>query len=266
MSEKPEVMQLSAPNFQQFARYILKDCASTPWDSYMRRVYRTLGLPDGLEIPPAPTSRFDNYGMSPGMWHKAALSAGSYSLALEALGVAEAFNANTGLEDLKRISASAHAHPLAPLFTHGVRKFTAEQQATLNLLVSPHMKKLISAVGIDAMLGFLPAIEFIDGYGYADLSRLIDSEGVESIVPLKPSQVADSPLGRVLTEAFDVMDSTLADMLEMPESIARIGWFLAHPAEEWDTLDAPIAVREALPGYVAVEASETKHFTDMALF
>lgn len=264
--EGVEPVRLTSPDFEKFTQYILKDCASTPWDSYMRRVYRLLGFPEDMSIPPAPVSRFGKYGMSPGMWHKAALAAGSYSVALESLGVADAFNVDAGVEALKELSAAAHSHPLAPVFTHGVRKFTAEQQATLNLMVSPHMQKLVETVGISALLGFLPAVDFMDGYDYADLARLIEAGGIESVVPLKPSQVADSPLGRVLAGAFDRMDSVLAEMLSMPETVARAGWLLTHDSGEWSSLDAPIAVRKVLPDSELAEAPVGAHFVDMALF
>lgn len=50
--EGVEPVRLTSPDFEKFTQCILKDCASTPWDSYMRRVYRLLGFPEDMSVPP----------------------------------------------------------------------------------------------------------------------------------------------------------------------------------------------------------------------
>ena len=51
VSEVPGRVVLSGPDFGAFVEYVVGDYSVTTWDSYCRRLFRCLGLPDDCVVP-----------------------------------------------------------------------------------------------------------------------------------------------------------------------------------------------------------------------
>jgi hypothetical protein len=265
-TEGAEVVALHLPDIAAFAKYVGSDCASTTWDTYVRRLYKTLGFPDGLPIPRQPeVGALAHCGLAPVLWHKAAIRSNGYAPILSLIG-ADGVHSSSAVAALKEAHAEAHGHALAPVFTHGVRKFTAVQQATLELLASPAMGEVVEQLGVDAFLKFLPAGDFVDVYGRADLERLINDGGLESVVPTKPSEVADSVLGAAMIDAYDALDDALVSALALPESVSRVAWVLSHDVADWSSADAPVAVAHSMQGENGAGGVADRSFEDVCLF
>lgn len=259
-----ELVILSNPDFDAFARYVTTDCAFTTWESHMRRTFRLLGFPADFNImPPAPTVGVAA-GIMPRTWHRLAIANGSYAPVLEALTGKPTSNPVIDVEGLSEMLE----HPMAPVFLHGVRKFTGEQLGILNMLASPHMDALVGVVGVDALLGFLPARPLISRKGEAFLGREIMEHGCAHVVPVKPSQVFDSALGKVLHEALTLAEETLADAQGVPLETTRACWFLTHDSALWSDVDIPSIApgddTKASKGEIVV--TESPAFEDVLLF
>lgn len=157
---------------------------------------------------------------------------------------------------------------MAPVFLHGVRKFTGEQLGILNMLASPHMDTLVGIVGVDALLGFLPARPLISRKSEAFLGGEIMEHGCAYVVPVKPSQVFDSALGKVLHEALSLAEETLAEAQGVPLEATRAYWFLTHDSNLWSDVDIPAITpsdntRDSKGEAVATESPA---FEDVLLF
>lgn len=266
-AENTEIISLHVPDIAAFTKYVSSDCASTTWGTYVRRLYKTLGFPDGLPIPRQPeVGSFAHSGLAPVLWHKAAIRSNAYTPILMFIGV-DGETSSSAVAKLREAHAEAHGHALAPVFTHGVRKFTAVQQATLELLASEAMGEVVEQLGVDAFLKFLPAGDFVDVYGRADLERLINDGGLASVVPTKPSEVADSVLGAAMIDAYDALDEALVSALALPESVARVAWVLSHDVADWNSADAPVSVAHLVPDESpAMVADSERSFEDVCLF
>lgn len=266
-AENTEIISLHVPDIAAFTKYVSSDCASTTWGTYVRRLYKTLGFPNGLPIPRQPeVGSLAHSGLAPVLWHKAAIRSNAYAPILMLIGV-EGETSSSAVAKLREAHAEAHGHALAPVFTHGVRKFTAVQQATLELLASEAMGEVVEQLGVDAFLKFLPAGDFVDVYGRADLERLINDGGLASVVPTKPSEVADSVLGAAMIDAYDALDEALVSALALPESVARVAWVLSHDVSDWNSADAPVAVAHlALDEAPVMVADSERSFEDVCLF
>lgn len=230
-----ELVILKNPDFEASARYVTTDCAFTTWETYMRRTFRLLGFPAGSSvIPPAPTVGVAA-GIMPRTWHRLAIDNNSYAPILESLIGQPAHSPLADIEGLQGMME----HPMTPVFLHGVRKFTGEQLGILNLLASPHMDSLVGVVGVDALLGFLPARSLIAREGEMRLGKEIMEHGVASVVPVKPSQVFDSILGQVLHDALSLTEKALAEAQGVSLEATRAHWFLTHDSTLWSDVDIP---------------------------
>ena len=256
---------LNNPDFDAFARYVTTDCAFTTWESHMRRTFRLLGFPADFNIMPPTPAVGVAAGIMPRTWHRLAIANGSYVPILEAL-TGKPSN-NNPVIDIEGLSEMLE-HPMAPVFLHGVRKFTGEQLGILNMLASPHMDALVGVVGVDALLGFLPARPLISRKSEAFLGREIMEHGCAHVVPVKPSQVFDSALGKVLHEALTLAEETLAEAQGVPLETTRTYWFLTHDSSVWSDVDIPTITpsddTEDSKGETVV--TESPAFEDVLLF
>ena len=103
-------------------------------------------------------------------------------------------------------------------------------------------------------------------YGRSDLERLINDGGLESVVPTKPSEVADSVLGAAMIDAYDALDDALVSALALPESVSRVAWVLSHDVADWSSADAPVSVAHSLQGENRVDGVTDRSFEDVCLF
>ena len=258
-----ELVILSNPDFDAFARYVTTDCAFTTWESHMRRTFRLLGFPADFNImPPAPTVGVAA-GIMPRTWHRLAIDNNSYAPILESLIGQPAHSPLADIEGLQGMME----HPMTPVFLHGVRKFTGEQQGILNLLASPHMDSLVGVVGVDALLGFLPARSLIAREGEMRLGKETMEHGVASVVPVKPSQVFDSILGQVLHDALSLTEKALAEAQGVSLEATRAHWFLTHDSTLWSDVDIPpLEIESTNKNSKSSTDDERRAFEDVLLF